>query len=78
MDKISYKKPTKIREHIFSAYIETYDLFWYNMKVQLVGLQIPQSLHKGVVHMSNETYNVIMCLLALLTFIVLLIDKIKK
>ena len=28
--------------------------------------------------MSNETYNVIMCLLALLTFIVLLIDKIKK
>lgn len=48
------------------------------MKVQLVGLQIPQSLHKGVVHMSNETYNVIMCLLALLTFIVLLIDKIKK
>lgn len=28
--------------------------------------------------MSNETYNVIMCLLALLTFIVLFTDKIKN
>lgn len=34
--------------------------------------------NREVVLMSNEIYNVIMCIFAALTFIVLLIDKIKK